>query len=280
MRQMLGILAAAGLLAACGTTTQPQATSSTVLGIAGLGAGNHAATGGTQAYLGYLPIDPVMVGDYTVYDKQPTGSPKVWPTRPGDIRVLLANQSSSTVIKSVDAQGKLSFLSASTTVKAGSYEVVMDYAKYRSEPIFSQCEANVTGCAAGGRKLEGWGKVGVGVRIRANVVAIADDTDLNGLMALGLSAKVNKLTGMLSVDVIGIDSKKTNALLPVGVQLDQSSIQAALQSLATLQSRIYDDDVTLTPHILAFKDVQPVAASSDAADVAKREADLLRGRTR
>lgn len=220
-------------------------------------------------FIGYEPIDPIATPKVYTLDSPVQGTEKLWAgMKIEDIRKLLPNQTSTTTIKRIAADGKVTFLTASTSAESGVYEVVMDYAKYRSEPVFD-AGANPPGGAppAASAALIGYGKIGVGVRIKANIQTLKAGVDLNGLFALGLAARAQQLKGTLSVDVIGIDSPGVNALLPVGVQLDESSIQASLQSLASIQTKIYDDKVNLTPHLIAIRRGRPLAtAVSEGAD--------------
>lgn len=222
-------------------------------------------TSTATAYNGYEPIDPVATPHVFTFDSPDKGSNKLWSAMDADTRrINLPNQTSTTTIKKVSGEGKITYLSATANADAGTYEVVMDFAKYRSEPVYD----SVNGTGSGGAStsndtLLGYGKIGVGVRIKANVETLKSGVDLNGLFALGLAAKQSLLRGTISVDVIGIDSKGVNALLPVGVQLDESSIQASLQSLASIQTKIYDEKVTLTPQLIAIRRGKPIVGAID-----------------
>lgn len=226
-------------------------------------------------YNGYEPIDPVSTPLVYTFDTPEKASNKLWAQMDiSTLRLNLPNQTSTTTIKKLSADGKITYLSASASGEAGIYEVVMDYAKYRSEPVYDDGTGVQTGSSGSTNgKLLGYGKIGVGVRIKANVETLKTGVDLNGLFALGLAAKQQLLRGTISVDVIGIDSQGVNALLPVGVQLDESSIQASLQSLASIQTKIYDKEVKLTPHLIAIRRGQPVVGPVD--DTKDQEKALL-----
>lgn len=231
------------------------------------------------SHYGYEPIDPVSTPQVFIFDSPGKGGNKLWADMtPGDIRSNLPNQTSTTTIKKLSGDAKGSYLTAIANAEAGSYEVVMDYAKYRSEPLYEDASGNVSGVSdssiVSNSKIIGYGKIGIGVRIRANVETLKSGVDLNGLFALGLAAKQQSLRGTISVEVIGIDSKSVNALLPVGVQLDESSIQASLQSLASIQTKIYDDDpkvIKLTPHLIAIR----YAAKTDFSGKTAKESKII-----
>jgi len=45
-------------------------------------------------------------------------------------------------------------------------------------------------------------------------------------------------------------------LVPLTSQIDESSIQMALQSLATIKSKLYEPDIKLTPHLIAINPIR------------------------
>lgn len=157
---------------------------------------------------------------------------------------LLPNQASS--IKMYEFKENASISSpvagASFAQNAGRYNVVMDYMKYRIEPLR---DLNDT--------FYGYAKVGVGMRIIANLTTLEANVNLGSLLAIGASAGANKLSGDISVEVIGIDSPDIVNLIPLTSTIDQTSIQSALQALASIKTKLNDDHVTITPHIVAFQ---------------------------
>jgi hypothetical protein len=216
----------------------------------------------SQAYAGFEPIDPLPVDYLTRSTIQDTTERVPWPEQAGDVRLLLPNQSSSTAIRKISGDGKITYLTSAVTTESASYEVIWDYAKYRVEPVYETTSLEKWG--SGSDKLVGFGKIGVGVRIRAYIQSNTSGADLNGLLAISAAAKVNAISGHLEVDIYGIDSKGVNSLLPIGLKLEESSLQSALQQLATMQTRIYDDTgLTLTPHLLAIRRAAPTSGPID-----------------
>lgn len=89
----------------------------------------------TAVFSGYEPVDPVYVSRVTVIqDGQPKSAYWALLSR-ADVRKNLPNQVSVTTIKKQLSNGKVQYLSATSSAEAGVYEVIMDYAKYRSEQI-------------------------------------------------------------------------------------------------------------------------------------------------
>ena len=116
----------------------------------------------------------------------------------------------------------------------------MDYVKFRDEPIVDSSGKVI-------RK----GRVGVGLRLVAELSTSKANLDLGSLLAIGINAKSGNLKGSLFVNVIGVDSSDITNLIPLSMVIDETSIQAALQSLAAIKSKIYDAKTQLTPHVVA-----------------------------
>lgn len=199
---------------------------------------------GQTTFIDYRPIDPIPIKYF------PTAQGQIgklgFPSDARAIRETLPNQTSTTIIRKVNADGKVSYLSSFISAEVGKYEVIIDYAKFRTEMV-----------------NEEYGKVGVGVRIRANIETLKKGVNLNGLIALGVAANQELVRGTISVDVIGIDSPGVNSLLPISLKLDETSIQTALQSLSSIQTKIYDQDVKLTPQLLAVRAKDPIVGPID-----------------
>jgi hypothetical protein len=195
-----------------------------------------------ELYQGYQPIEPLPVKCVEVYQKERNDfSTKPWASlSDSTIRDILPNQSAQISLRKTDINGKLSYMVASVTEEAGSYEVTMDYMKYRVEDV------NIDSVYIGS------GRIGIGLRIKAVVTTNKANLNLSGLTNLGVEANSNNLSGQLSVDIIGIDSKDITNYLPLTAKLDETSIQNALQSVATIKSKIWDNNVKLTPHLIAI----------------------------
>ncbi len=191
-------------------------------------------------YKSYQPIEPLPVKNVEVY----TGSNfvvKPWAAL-GDstIRDLLPNQSAQIAMRTNDLTGKVNYLTASVTDKAGSYEVIMDFMKYRIEDVYDKYE------------VAGSGRIGIGLRVKAKVITYKANLNLSSLANLGVEASNNHLTGLLSIDIIGIDSKDITNYIPLTAKLDETSIQNALQAIATIKSKIWDANVKITPQLIAI----------------------------
>lgn len=127
------------------------------------------------------------------------------------------------------------FATAKVSGSAGKYQVVMDYAKYRDA------------IGSNGRQS----RVGVGVRVVANVETKKSNVDLGSIFAIGAAAKAGSLTGDIEVLKIGIDSPKFGSVLPPPTDISDASLQNALLAVGAIRTRVFDSDTILTPHIIA-----------------------------
>jgi hypothetical protein len=201
-----------------------------------------------DVFLGYQAIDPLPVDKVALYDKSANQMKETYWAETNDVTVrdLLPLQSAQVFVTKNDISGKVSYLTAAISGETGSYTVIMDYIKYRVEDIVDDANDEYLGSA----------RIGVGLRIKAVVVTSKAGLNLGGLMGIGLEAKQGNLRGGISVDVIGIDSESVTNLIPLTSEIDQTSIQSALQALASIKTKIYDDKTKLTPHLVAIKQVR------------------------
>ncbi len=194
----------------------------------------------------YRPIDPVFVGTFKNLDSiDAEGVPKYvenkWPgSKESDINPLLPNHSASVVTYKRSESFGLTYVPASVAIEKGDYRVVMDYIKYRDEPIYDS-----------NKVFLGNGRVGVGLRLVADLNTSKADLNLGSLFLIGVNAKQGYLKGSLYVNVIGMDSSDITNLIPLSSVIDETAIQSALQSLAAVKSKLHESSTLLTPHIVA-----------------------------
>lgn len=193
-------------------------------------------------YKEYRPVDPIPVEMANVYIEDGTIKSTPWYLLSNDkIRSLLPNQRADVTVAKVDVYGALSYLTSKNTLEAGRYRLYSDYFKYKVEEVVKN------------KVIVGSGLVGVGVRLQVDVYTYKADVDLSSLVALGVAAKQGDLRGNMSVSVVGIDSKDADLVFNSS-NIDDASIQRALETLAAIKSRIKDSSTILTPHIVYVKD--------------------------
>lgn len=165
---------------------------------------------------------------------------------------FLKNEAVSVQISSFNSEGKISYGPASISGEKGSYRVVMDYVKFNTLKVKNE----KGGC-------DGFTKVGVGLRLRADIVTYKANLNLGGLFGIGVEAEAGNLAGSLTIDVIGMESKEITSLIPLPSEISSASIQSAIQAMAAIKSQIYNDEVSLYPQILAVKKTSGTCGIND-----------------
>ena len=196
-----------------------------------------------ENFRGFEPIDPIeyleevaIVENGEIVFKYPLKLKK------NEILGFLANETVLVSVGQFSSDGKLGYGPASFSIKNSNYKITMDYMKFATLR-----EKNEKG------EIAGYKRVGVGLRIIANVSAMESGINLGDLFAIGLAAKANKVSGTLMLEIIGIKSKDVTAVLPLPSEINQSTIQSAMQAMATIKSKIYEDGTDLYPQVMAIK---------------------------
>ena len=151
----------------------------------------------------------------------------------GDTRVVV------TLAKET-ASGELSYLTGKITSEKGTYVAFMDYANFFIDDLTD------------GTDVIGRARVGVGLRLVARVKTKKRGVDLGSILKIGFAANKNELSGELEVRAIGVTSKEIQDLLPGSLpNLDESSIQRALEAMAAVKTKIHDASTSVQPRIMA-----------------------------
>lgn len=191
----------------------------------------------------FIPIDPIISHKVEKLDSTGAMVSVVWEQLSNDEkRKLLPNQTATMTTYKLDASGEAQYLTSTTTGKAGVYRVVMDYGVYRQDSLVDEDNVVLGQC-----------RIGVGLRIKAEIETFEAGIDLGSLIALGFAAKANKIKGNLEVSVLGISSPEIISLFPTPSTIDETSIQKALEALAAIKAKIGDDATRITPQIIAIK---------------------------
>jgi hypothetical protein len=207
---------------------------------------------GAQGYKDFVPVDPLESPRVTYYDSTGEQVTKAWAQLSNEeVRKLLPNIYTVISVAKQDSSGNLTYLVAKATAEVGNYVVIMDYTKYRQESVTDEDSK---------REL-GLGRIGVGLRMTAQVHTLKANIDLGSIFALGVAAATNKLTGSLAVHIIGITTTDVDNLTVTNAKIDETSIQKTLEGMAAIKAKIADSTTTLTPQILWVKptsrDVEP-----------------------
>ena len=190
----------------------------------------------------YRPLDPLNA--------------KVW--RPESVRVsncrmleMLPDETMRFAVGQVDASGKVSYGVANSGVEGHRYVVVLDYMK---STTFQHPKPAADGSATTTvRSAPTY--VGVGLRLSANLVVRKGSVDLGSLFALGLAGEANQVSGSLMLQTLGVSGPSISAALAIPSDISTASIQAALVSIGTIKSKIYDGDTEISPRVIGTYDV-------------------------
>ena len=210
---------------------------------------------GPGGYKDFIPQDPLPSPRITYYDSSGQQVTKAWSQlSTQDILNIITDTHAQITVGKFDASGGLTYFVAKATAAVGTYRVVMDYCDYVSETVTD----------ANGQTI-GQGRVGVGLRLTADVTTMSADINLGSLLALGIAASTNKLSGTMTVDSIGIRLAGNAGPILTNATIDETSIQKTLEAIAVIQSKIADSSTRLDPQLLSVK---PTTATAKPADVA------------
>jgi len=194
-------------------------------------------------FRGYEPVDPVEFEDQI---RIASGENLIVSK---DMKLLTREETlgflnNETVLVSIGMltkEGSINYLPITISKKNSSYKVTMDYMKYAT---LAQISNN---------QFIGSKRVGVGLRLISLITTAEAGINIGDLYSIGLAAKDGKLSGTLIIEVIGIKSKEVTTLIPFPSEINQTTIQNAMQALATIKSKIYDKETKLYPQVMAIK---------------------------
>lgn len=145
----------------------------------------------------------------------------------------LANHDVYVRAYSVEADGKLTYLTASIAAKGKKIVVQQDYLNYKNVEKDGKTS-----------------KVGVVLRVQAELVTKSADVNLSGLFAIGLAVKAGSAAGQLKVQIHGMSGEPVSTLIPLPSEISESSLQTAMQAVASLKAKFYDDKVIIVPQVI------------------------------
>jgi hypothetical protein len=207
-----------------------------------------------QNFRGFEPTDPTeydekipIVIDNAFVNKE------IKLLSPDQIFSFLNNETVLVSIGQITKEGGITYLPVTLSAKGSSYKITMDYMKFAT---IGQIDDD--------GEFIGYKRVGVGLRLISNITTFEAGINIGDLSSIGLAAKAGKLNGTLMIEVIGIKSKEVTTLLPLPSEINQTTIQNAMQALATIKSKIYDTDTKLFPQVMAVKAVEHGLAKTEA----------------
>lgn len=190
----------------------------------------------------YVSIDP---RSSPWFDKETSSGPKriFWDDlKNAEVNANLSLERSFVSVVKNDASATAGFASSKFSADAGKYKTTLDYAKFRDD-VMGDSQTPV--------------RVGVGVRIVAEITTSKADLDLGSIFAIAFAAKAGYLKGQIEVLKIGIDSPSFTLVLPPPTDINDTSLQNALQAVASIRAKMNDPDTKLTPYIMAVQTKGP-----------------------
>ena len=137
-----------------------------------------------------------------------------------------------------NAAGNVSAPIVGLSAAGGTYQVIVDYAKYRTD---RDSESYIY-------------QSGIGIRIRANIVTFEANLDVSSLFGIAFHAESNRLSGTLRFETIGISGRHTTAMIPLPSEISITSVQNAMQAASVIKASLYDPAETqIYPQVFAYR---------------------------
>ena len=226
------------------------------------------------------PVDPIRSEFYasgSVYLYQPLNPTTIWVRDPDPAKLepgeteadITSPEFKNALLRDLDTETiRISLAkiggSASATiavvggsVKGESYILTLDYIKYFTHN--KRVETKYQMVKPDGKKetVPFVGNVpiykGVGVRIRAEYTALETGLNISGLPALSIAANANKISGRLTVQTLGLTGPQITGLMPIISDISVASIQSAVQAIAAIKAKLYEDSTVAYPKIVGFE---------------------------
>lgn len=219
--------------------------------------------GELNSAISYIPLDPLPVAIRN--DKSCAGAP----VNAAALLDSLPDNAVRVSIKQVSGKGGLTLGPAAVGSEGGQYQVVLDYVNADTANIrfvIGMYTRNADGSysdpqpigsnlppgaevlvkrvddesSIGSNEVVIPVNVGVGLRLTANVTVLKGSVNLASLGAIAASVEANRASGSLVVQTLGINGKQVAASLPLPSELNNTTVQNAIQSLGAIKAVIYD----------------------------------------
>jgi len=193
---------------------------------------------------GYHPLDPLPV-NVTLQT----------PVTNENLMKVLPDETMRLAIGTVSGDGGISYGPAKIGIEGSSYVVILDYIKFGTESFGVDLTgtgdnrvATLVQTADADSVVPVY--IGVGLRMTASIHVKKGKVDLGNLFALGAAAKAERVSGSLVVQTLGISGPEVSSLIPMPAEINQSTIQNAILSLASIKAKMYADETLLTPRVV------------------------------
>jgi hypothetical protein len=200
-----------------------------------------------KKYIDFIPIPPIQVKSLILSTSSENKILNLSTTEMSmdkqSVINFVPNESMETTIQKFNENGDIEYYYSGRSVKKGTYRIIIDYNKYIIQTISSTSENSCIGYA----------KIGIGLRIIANINAFKNNIDISSLVSIGNAAKDGAISGTVGYEIIGIESEEITAILPITSEITSSLNQVFLQAVGAVKGKIYDETTRLHPQIIAIK---------------------------
>jgi hypothetical protein len=250
-------------------------------------------------YAGYIAVNPISLPSdlFEEIRAAPTAAaPQPGSAQPGaageagqspNLRFLI-NNAARVSIQETSSSGEVKYIASGLSAKGSYYRATIDYIKYHSSSISipvdrSQILPNnqprkdggdnpASGPSPGpedtGAKVTLGVAVGVGLRAEASFFSNEANAKIADIVNIGASAQTNQISGTMAFQTMGIESKAISDALPIPSQLSASTVQNALQTMATVKANIYSQETKVVPQIVGIE-IQSYPAGVTLTDVVR-----------
>jgi len=224
------------------------------------------------------PVDPIRSEFYasgSVYLYQPLNPTTIWlkdaeKLEPGETKADITSlEFKNALLRDLDTEtlrislSKISGSASATvavvgaSVKGESYVLTLDYIKYftHNKRVKTSYKVRTPDGKEDTRPFSANIPVyeGIGVRVRAEFTALETGLNISGLPALSIAANGNKISGRLTVQTLGVTGPQITGLMPIISDISVASIQSAVQAVAAIKAKLYEDSTVAYPKIVGFE---------------------------
>lgn len=161
----------------------------------------------------------------------------------------LVNESMSVNIGQLQSHGGVTFGTLATTEAGREYEYVATYARYATVAIPHSVK---TLSFLPARCSAVFGALGIGVRVRIRMVARESGINIGSLYAIGAAGQDNRLSGVLTIETIGLSSLGA-IQLPVPRQIDVAAVHECLETMKDIKAIMGGRPTKAVPHLYTLE---------------------------
>lgn len=198
-------------------------------------------------YIDFIPIAPIQIKakviSATSNNEIKTQTTLEMSLDKQSVLNFIPNESMETTIQRFNADQTVSYLYSGRSVNKGTYRLIIDYNKYIIQSVEGDSDDDCVGYA----------KIGVGLRIIANINALKSNIDISSLVAIGKAASEGAISGSVGYEILGVESKEITAIIPINSEITSTINQVFLQAIGVVKGKIYDTDTRLYPQVIAIK---------------------------